>query len=299
MSRDRTVDVLAPRGAAAVDGDVEGRTAPAPRVGDAGIAALAADVAAIEGGQAGADPVATSPTGSGSTGAAGVPPLAGTSSDVLAAASRLGSARAQCGSSLREALDDLVEIAAFLDVGPPDPLTVQAMVEAWTAARGHRSATAAAGFTAFADLDPVTGLAAAEYLAFQIAERMRPVSPERRLALRGTNAPLCAVVVRSRLDDLAPWRRDVRLATVAEAVAGAFGSDALLGVLPDGTILVVTDRDQRLALRLDALREVLELGADPSADRSSDSRGALAVAWVEALPDSAEPALERLRGLDG
>lgn len=296
MSRDRTVDAFAPGGVLAAHGDVEGGTAPSSRRGSPGIAALAADVVAIEGGRASAVPAAALPIGSGSTGAAGRSQLAGTSADVLAAASRLGAARAQCGSSLREALDDLVEVAAFLDGGLPDPLTVHAMVDAWSAARGCRSADPAPGFTAFADLDPVTGFAAADYLAFQIAERMRPVTPERRLALRGTDAPLCAVVVRGRMEGLPAWRRDVRLAAVAEAVAGAFVTDALLGVLPDGTILIVTDRDQRLALRLDALREVLELGADPGADSPDE---ALAIAWVESLPDSAEPALARLRGLDG
>ncbi len=272
-------------------GVVPGRTAPAPRARAVGIAALVADVGAIEGGRAAA--AASPPSGSGSTGAAGRSRLAGTSVDVLAAASRLGAARARCGSSLREALDDLVEVAAMLDGGAPDPLTVRAMTAAWADARGLRDAPPAADFTAFTDLDPVTGLPCADHLASRVAERMRSAD---RLALRGVLAPLCAVVVRSRLEGLRPWRRDVRLAAVAEAVAGAFCSDALLGLLPHGAILVVTDRDERLPLRLDALRTVLERGEDPGADTID---GALAVAWVEALPDSAEPALERLRGIDG
>lgn len=274
----------------ATAGVVPGGTAPAPRAGAAGIAALAADVGAIEGGRAVA--AASPPSGSGSTGAAGRSRLAGTSVDVLAAASRLGAARARCGSSLREALDDLVEIAAMLDGGAPDPLTVRAMTAAWADARGLRDAPPAPGFTAFTDLDPVTGLPCAEHLALRVAERMRTAD---RLAL-SVLAPLCAVVVSSRLEGLRPWRRDVRLATVAEAVAGAFCSDALFGVLPDGAILIVTDRDERLALRLDALRIELERGEDPGADTLD---GALAIAWVESLPCSAEPALERLRGVDG
>ncbi len=291
MSRDRAVDARALRGLPATVGVVPGRTAPAPRAGAAGITALAADVGAIEGGRVAA--AASPPSGSGSTGAAGRSRLAGTSVDVLAAASRLGAARARCGSSLREALDDLVEVAAMIDGAAPDPLTVRATTAAWADARGLRDAPASPDFTAFPDLDPVTGLPGAERLAARVAERMRTAG---RSALSGLLAPLCAVVVSTRLEGLRPWRRDVRLAAVAEAVAGAFCSDALLGLLPDGTILVVTDRDARLPLRLDALRTVLERGEDPGAEIID---GPLAVAWVEALPDSAEPALQRLRGHDG
>lgn len=295
MSRDRIErrddEGLALRERLNAAGDVEDRTTPGLWAGSTGIAALAADVAAITGGTTGAGSGSAVSTGPGSTGAARESQPAGTGADPLAAASRLGAARARCGGSLRETLDDLVGIAAFLDDGPPARSAVRALVEAWADARGRDPVAAL-----FGDLDPVTGLPAAEHLALRLAERMRPVSPERRIALRGTTAPLCAVVVRSRLEGLAPWHRDVRLATVAEAVSGAFAAEALPGVLPKGTIIVVTDRDRRLALRLDALRQALERGIDPA---QGTTREALAVAWVESLPDSAEPASERLRGLDG
>jgi hypothetical protein len=171
------------------------------------------------------------------------------------------------GVPLDEALDGLLATSSLVRGGEPDFGDARALAEAWsesTLEYLHRLTCE----------DPVTGLASLAHLQSRVSELYRG-------QLRGRPGPwdshaLVVVEVAHRRQHspihTEPFTSDLRTARYADTARAVFAGPDTLGRLGRHRIAVLTDRDDRLALRVTLLRRML-----------SRLEGEARV-WIEGLP---------------
>jgi hypothetical protein len=202
--------------------------------------------------------------------------------DSVPALSLLGRARAAAGAGLAETLQDLAALHAVLRhsgqarpaVDDPDVVPTR-LVHA--AATGWADVTLA-GVSANQVVEPLTGLATADYLRTRLGEIYRSA----RAAGRPAGARHVLVLVAVDLHRVHGWARLVPMLLAAEAMREVFDGGQTHAALGPSVAAVLCRRGQRLAPRTRRLRSVAGelLAADPDASPAGPPR-----IWLERLPD--------------
>ena len=180
----------------------------------------------------------------------------------------LGGVLARDGVSLAEALDDLATTWRLVRSSEPGHAEVRALAVAWSdATLGYVHGLSCA--------DPLTGLASLAHLRTSISDVHRAGAAEQTHAL--------VVVVAETAHDVdqlgEPLARAMQDAQLGATVRGVFPGRETIGHIAPGRVVVLADRDERLARRVDLLRRMLE-GGPPPRPR----------VWTEGLPDTDEAA---------
>jgi hypothetical protein len=181
----------------------------------------------------------------------------------VAACEVLGSVLARDGVSLAEALDDLARTCRLVLDAEPAHRDLRALAVAWSdAVLGYVHALSCA--------DPLTGLASLAHLRTGITDAHRAG------AAAETHALVVVVVEAAHESErpgepLARAMQDARLGAV---VRGVFPGRETIGHLAPGRLVVLADRDDRLARRVDLLVRMLDSGTPPRPR-----------VWIEGLPD--------------
>ena len=202
----------------------------------------------------------------------------------LPACERLGLARAHSGCGITETIDDLMCLIGSPD-GPPAAEALRALCTGW--AEGQAEPRSAELLQ-----DPETGLRTAGYLAARIDEVYGAASR------RGTRAPEthALVVVDVGLDQISPWQRIARSASMGRTLADAFGEGHPMAAIGGGTFVALVERDDDLLATLDDLRILIKQDAG-DLGVSTILRQPPRI-WLESLPGTAAEAaalLDRLR----
>lgn len=184
--------------------------------------------------------------------------------DLIDALLGLGKARAQSGAGLDETIKDLAALHAVLDgaqdgllTADPDELPTRLLR---TVALGWAEVTAGDNASRGA-IEPLTGLATAEYLRTRLGEVYR----------RGTRAgrnPADDHVLLAVVLDLASvngFTRLMSMVVVADALRAVFDGGESVAVLGPSVAAVLTERDEDLPDRASRARFLLaeRLGMDP------------------------------------
>ena len=171
------------------------------------------------------------------------------------------------GVALDEALDRLLATSSLVRGTEPGFGAVRALSEAWTEATleyVHRLTCE----------DPVTGLASLAHLQSRVSELYRGQLRDRP-SPQHTHALVVIEVsrqVRPRPIRGEPFTADLRTARFAETARTVFAGPETLGRLGRHRIAVVTDRDERLAQRVNLVSRML-----------ARLEGGARV-WIEGLP---------------
>ncbi|MCL1871424.1 MAG: hypothetical protein FWF90_13565 [Promicromonosporaceae bacterium] len=195
-----------------------------------------------------------------------------------AAAQRLGAARAASGVGMSEALDDLMCLYRAFD-RPVDPEALRALAVGW--AEGREALPAHATVR-----DPATGLPTSEYLS----ERLRETYGRAERAGTTATATSCLVVLDVALDDLSPWRRMARSATVGRTLDQVFGEGHPMAVITDGLYAILCERTDDTAQLAATLRRVIERNGEILGLATAIRRPTRV--WVETLPAAYPEAAE-------
>lgn len=223
---------------------------------------------------------------SGSLGTVGVPlrfeaigEALAAGAESLSACEEVGRSLARDGVSLAEAMDGLrMTVRAVLGADPSYD-SLQAMLVAWseaTLAHLHQISCE----------DPLTGLASRAHVRSRIAELQR--------ARTGAGDRYALVVLDERpsgleylVEPAGALGRSLRLASLAETARTVFvGQEVIARIAPD-RIVVLVERDERLAKRVGLLRRML----------NGTGEGHRTRVWVEGLPGNARGAAALLDDL--
>lgn len=191
--------------------------------------------------------------------------------DPWAAAERLGRDRAAAGVGLPEVLADIDALVGLVDVRFTEELR-RAVSLGW-------SERATAPQTAI--IDPLTGLASAGYLQVRLGEIYQAADAGSGSA----NSSHALVAIRINVSAHGLGRR-LPMVVVADSVRSVFHSGESVAVLSDSMLLVLTERDDRLAKRAALAQTFAEraLGADAQVGPTPVR------VWVESLPPSLDMA---------
>lgn len=206
--------------------------------------------------------------------------------DSVAAAARLGRARAQAGVGMPEALDDLYALYQLLPGGRPHADVLRSLAEAW-------AEVALRSCLAITCEDPLSGLASAAYLRTRLAEVYR----EAERAGRTASETHTLLVVRcdpgpaERADaqpdgdgSQARWDWMLHRLTLGDALRAVFSGGETFAALSRGVTLGLVARDEALPRMLRGLTHQLRqvVAAEPVR------------VWVEGLPPGLPDAYELL-----
>jgi hypothetical protein len=195
---------------------------------------------------------------------------------------RLARARALAGSGLGETLLDVAALDAVL-TGPehadgmvsadPDALPARLLrltALAWSDVLVRQLAHSEAA-------DGLTGLATAAYLR----GRLREVYREATAVGAAARDRYVLVVVSPQLAGTAGWSRLTALVLLADVLRAVFDGGQTLATVGPNTMLVLAERDDRLAHRVASTRWVAarRLGVDPQLAAIGPPS-----VWLEALP---------------
>jgi len=205
--------------------------------------------------------------------------------DATVPAELLGSARAEAGVGLPEAMDDLAALFRVVGVlAPPFPV-LRAFTSGWADSGVAPVRTAACE-------DAMTGLATPSYLRTRLGEVYR-AADVRHVSVADTNGLLVldASVVTSD-----PWQRIARACILADCLREVFVAGQPLAVLGVGRVTALVTRDSELGPQLSRLRDLV----DVRLVRAGLSRAARRPprVWVEPLPADHEQALTLLAELE-
>ncbi|GAB2460796.1 hypothetical protein GCM10007967_13850 [Xylanimonas ulmi] len=197
----------------------------------------------------------------------------------VAAAQRLGAARAVAGVGMGEALDDVM--CLYRTTGcPTDPAALRAVAVGWAESQGAASQASVR--------DPSTGLPTADYLG----ERLREAYGEAQRSGTAVAETACLVVLDVALDDLDTWRRTARSATVGRTLDQVFGEGHPMAVLTDGLYAVLTSRTNVTPHLAQTLRRVVEKNAEILGLAGAMRRPTRV--WIERLPATHADAVDLL-----
>ncbi|MEP7764719.1 hypothetical protein [Sanguibacter sp. 25GB23B1] len=191
----------------------------------------------------------------------------------LPACERLGLARAHNGCSIGETIDDLMCL-----LGPRGGTDVSAALRALCSgwAEGQNAPLGAQGCT-----DPETGLHTVGHLAARLAE----VYGSARLRGTAASESHALVVVDVGLDQVAPWQRIARSASMGRTLIDTFGPSHPMASLGGGTFAVLVERDDELLATLDDLRILIKQDAGDLGVSTILRRPPRI--WIETLPATA------------
>lgn len=197
---------------------------------------------------------------------------------------KLGRARAIAGSGLGETLQDVAALHAVLtvpdnhdgmvaadpDAIPPRLLRVTAM--AWSDVLVQQLADGEVR-------DGLTGLSNTAYLRARLREVYREAAAEGC----PVGARYVLVVIRIDMSAATGWSRMAAMVLLADVLRTAFDGGQTLATIGPATLVVLTERDGRVAERAANVRWLASgrLGVDPQL-----SGIAVPSVWVEPLPDT-------------
>lgn len=167
----------------------------------------------------------------------------------LPACERLGLARAHNGCSIGETIDDLMCLLGALG-GPDVGAALRALCTGW--AEGQTAPLGAQGCT-----DPETGLHTAGHLTARLAE----VYDSGRLRGAAASESHALVVVDVGLDQVSPWQRIARSASMGRTLTDTFGQSHPMASVGGGTFVILVERDEELLATLDDLRILIKQDA--------------------------------------
>jgi hypothetical protein len=185
-----------------------------------------------------------------------------------------GAALARDGVSLAESVDGLATTSRLVLGADPHHAATRALAIAWSDAMlGYLNDLSCA--------DPLTGLSSLAHLRSRIADVYRgqaqdgtPVGDSHALVVLA--APPWPDAVSGRDDVLTRAMHVARLGDTARTV---FSGPETIGHVAPGRVVVLADRDERIARRVGLLRRMLDGGAVPHTR-----------VWIEGLPESDDAA---------
>jgi hypothetical protein len=194
-----------------------------------------------------------------------------TGQDASVACSMVGRHTARDGADLGEALDGLRTTYARVQGGEPGFRALRALCQAWseeTLGYLHQLSCE----------DPLTGLASLAHLRARLSEVHRGAeqggeSMATSHALVVIDLPLLAGS--ANRDD--PFESALRLVRVARSARMVFSGEETICQATSRRLVVVAERDDRLARRVGLLRDLVE-DLDPQSGRAR--------VWIEGLPSS-------------
>lgn len=184
-------------------------------------------------------------------------------SDSVAACEHIGGMLARDGVAMGEALEDLARTWELVRGGIPAYAETRALATAWgEATLGYLHAVSCE--------DPLTGLASLAHLRACVADVHR-AGPA-----HDTHALVVVSTIASGTDRLGgPLAQAMEDAKLGATVRGVFAGRETIGHIGPGRLVVLADRDDRLARRVDLLVRLL-------GPRTATGPRV----WIEGLPDT-------------
>jgi hypothetical protein len=185
-------------------------------------------------------------------------------SDSVVACEVIGGILARDGVSVGEALEDLARTWGMVRGGAPTYAATRALTVAWgEATLGYLHGVSCE--------DPLTGLASLAHLRACVGDVQRAGQASRTHALV---VVVCGPpVAAAQLGE--PLARAMEDAQLGATVRGVFAGRETIGHVAPGRLVVLAERDDRLARRVDLLVRLLD-GGPPAGPR----------VWIEGLPDN-------------